>query len=138
MLDLNLILVRAKALSLFAAAVLSACAAPSSYMGISLRSETTSFELRQLVLQAKNGDKQAQLVLGSHFEVGDIVPKDWDKAETLYRKAAKTTSITQTIFIYSGRSVAIEKVAVGSEGGLMIAKEKLSSLLERKLKAPES
>ncbi|MFN3748265.1 MAG: hypothetical protein ACK4SJ_06215 [Sphingorhabdus sp.] len=114
-----------------AALLLAGCTAPSSYMGISLQHSSTSLELRELALRAKSGDKQAQLDLGSHFENGIIVSKDWSKAEVLYRSAANNTPITRTHFIHSGQSVVPETVNIGYREGLAAAKVRLDNLLAR-------
>jgi hypothetical protein len=80
------------------ALVLSACAAPSSYMGISLTTGAAASDLQALALRAQSGDKQAQLDLGVAYEEGRGVGVDLKRAEKLYRMAATTTG--GTIYVY--------------------------------------
>ena len=82
-----------------AAFALAACAAPSSYMGISLNSTATDAAIRQQALRAMSGDKQAQLDLGIRFEEGLGVRRDLRKAKKLYLKAASDSG--GTIWVYS-------------------------------------
>jgi hypothetical protein len=98
--DLRLIgfAVRLSVMLFGGALVLSACAAPSSYMGISLTPGTAASGLQALALRAQSGDKQAQLDLGVAYEEGRGVGVDLKRAEKLYRMAATTTG--GTIYVY--------------------------------------
>lgn len=82
-----------------AVTMLSACAAPSSYMGIALNLGATDAVLQQQARLAVNGDKQAQLDLGIRFEEGLGVERDLSKAKQLYRQAASDSG--GTVWVYS-------------------------------------
>ena len=77
---------------------LQACAAPSSYMGISLVAGAADPELQQLAYRAQAGDKQAQLELGIRFEEGRGVPVDAKRAMGLYRMAASDSGGTMWVY----------------------------------------
>jgi len=112
---LNMLRAMMVAGGLIAFAALSACAAPTSYMGIDLgagggsagdafQSRATSAgvgqaEIGSLARRAQAGDKQAQLELGIRFEEGRGVARDLNKARKLYAKAA--TGSGGTIWVYS-------------------------------------
>lgn len=64
-----------------------ACAAPTTYAGISLNC-TRNCEIAELARRAASGDKQAQLDLGVAFEEGQLVGRDLGRARQLYEQAA--------------------------------------------------
>jgi len=100
---------------LIAFAALSACAAPTSYMGIDFASASAGVEqaeIGSLARRAQAGDKQAQLELGIRFEErwraavrgtdgkpSRGVERDLNKARKLYAKAASNSG--GTIWVYS-------------------------------------
>ena len=93
---------------LCAVAALAACAAPSSYMGISFSksaplapgaNQERIAALQALARRAQQGSKHAQLELGIRFEECVGVPCDLDKAKKLYRKAASNSG--GTVWVYS-------------------------------------
>jgi TPR repeat protein len=84
------------------AALLSACAAPTSYMGIGFAPGAASPELQMLAQRAQAGDKQAQLELGIAYEEGLGVAVDLKRAGKLYSQAATTTG--GTIYVYQSQS----------------------------------
>jgi hypothetical protein len=114
------------------AAGLTGCAAPSSYMGISLNSNATDIAIQQQAQLALSGDKQAQLDLGIRFEEGLGVERDLRKAKKLYLSAASDSG--GTIWVYSppvrnGTSGRV--IPVASEPlkrGLQEAKLRLATL----------
>jgi TPR repeat protein len=77
---------------LLASLALGACAAPSSYMGISFAPGAAASNLQELARRAQTGDKQAQLDLGVAYEEGRGVAVDVKRAEGLYRMAACDSS----------------------------------------------
>ncbi len=78
----------AAALALVASLSLAACAASPSYAGIPLGPDAAEASLQELARLARRGDKQAQLELGILYEEGLRLPRDLDRARTLYRAAA--------------------------------------------------
>lgn len=91
-----------KALSLgcvLPALLLTACVAPSSYMGISLVAGAADPAVQSLAARAQRGDKQAQLDLGIRYEEGNGVPADLKRAQKLYRAAATTTGGTTFVYV---------------------------------------
>jgi TPR repeat protein len=78
-----------QAVPLLASLALGACAAPSSYMGISLEPGAAASDLQDLARRAQAGDKQAQLDLGITYEEGRGVGVDLKRAERLFRIAAR-------------------------------------------------
>lgn len=71
--------------------LLLGCAAPRSYMGISLEPGAAPAELQALAYRAQSGEKQAQLDLGIAFEEGTLVPVNIRSARKLYSRAASNT-----------------------------------------------
>jgi hypothetical protein len=111
---------------------LQACAAPSSYMGISLNPATADSTLQRQAHRAMSGDKRAQLDLGIRFEEGSGIERDLNKAKKLYRQAA--TDSGGTIWVYSppvgnGTSGRVIPVNAGARQiGLAEAKRRLEGL----------
>jgi hypothetical protein len=87
-----------RAWSFLASLALAACAAPSSYMGISFAPGAAAGDLQDLARRAQAGDKQAQLDLGIAYEEGRGVAVDLKRAERLYRMAATTSG--GTLYVY--------------------------------------
>jgi hypothetical protein len=120
-----------KCLALALILTLTACAAPTHYMGLDLASPATPDSLRNLASRAMTGDKQAQLDLGIAFEEGQGVPKDWNKAKKLYRMAAATSG--GTIWVYqpgvgNGTRGGVVPIDLGPvQFGIENAKEHLSN-----------
>ena len=85
-----------------ALAALSACAAPSSYMGIAFAPVAAAgsgqSEIQSLARRAQAGDKQAQLELGIRFEEGRGVSQDLERARKLYTKAATSSGGLKWIY----------------------------------------
>ena len=84
-----------------ALAALSACAAPSSYMGIAfapVAASSEQSEIHSLARRAQAGDKQAQLELGIRFEEGRGVSQDLERARKLYTKAATSSGGLKWIY----------------------------------------
>jgi hypothetical protein len=123
--------------TLSATLALAACAAPSSYMGISFAPGQVASDLQDLARRAQAGDKQAQLDLGLAYEGGLGVPVDLKRALELYGRAATTTG--GTIYVYQssakrgglGRVVPVNLGAV--QAGLVEAQSRLKAIaaLER-------
>jgi TPR repeat protein len=131
MLDLNLILARSKGLSLVAAAALSACAAPSSYMGISLKPNSAPIEVQHLAERAMAGDKRAQLDLGIAFEEGRSVERNLTQAKKLYRLASTDGDGESWLYIPKVGNAPARVVRVGQgpkQLGLSEAKVRLQSM----------
>jgi hypothetical protein len=121
-------------------ALLSACAAPTSYMGIGFAPGAASPELQTLAQRARAGDKKAQLDLGIAYEEGRGLAVDLERARRLYAQAAATSG--GKIFIYKspvkkgGRSgvvpVNLGPVVRGLEvAKVRLARLKVSAMLER-------
>jgi hypothetical protein len=119
-----------------ALAAISACAAPTSYMGVELApvaaASSAQAEIQSLARRAQAGDKQAQLELGIRFEEGRGVPIDLKKARKLYAKAGADSG--GTIWVYSppvgnGSSGRVIPVKAGpKQSGLAEARERLEGL----------
>jgi TPR repeat protein len=118
---------------------ISACGAPSSYMGIDLGTLPRSAdqaEVQVLAKRAQGGDKQAQLALGIRYEEGRGLPIDYRRAKALYVRAAQSNP--GSLWIYSpaagkgtrGRVISVDGGSVQS--GLREARLRL-----RRLKARE-
>lgn len=135
MLNLNLILVRSVGAPLLAVPALAACAAPSSYMGISLKPNAADADLQQQVRSAMNGDKLAQLDLGIRFEEGRGVIRDLNKAKKLYRQAAADSGGTTWIYtpsVQAGQPGRVLPLGKGmTQKGLNQAKQRLAALEEK-------
>ncbi len=116
------------------AAPLVACAAPSSYMGISLIADATSVDVQRLAQLAKSGDKQAQLDLGIRFEEGLGVERDLGKATKLYRAAATDTESNTWVYTPPvGNGTSGRVISVSSrerQYGYADARLRLERLLE--------
>jgi hypothetical protein len=110
-------------------ALLSSCAAPSSYMGIGFAPGAASPELQALAQRARAGDKQAQLDLGIAFEEGRGVGVDLLRARKLYAQAAATTGGTTYIYAPAskkGGRGSVTPINLGPRAeGLQEAKERL-------------
>lgn len=99
-------------LALTTATLLAACAVPSHYAGIDLRSQSSiAPEIQTLAQRAQSRDKHAQLELGIRYEEGKGVPPDVKQARRLYRMAAATTG--GTIYVYQ------PPVKKGGRGGVV-------------------
>jgi TPR repeat protein len=103
-----------------------------SYAGIDLRpGHAVDEDVRTLALRAKAGDKNAQLVLGDLFVVGQHVPRDTTRARALYSAAAQKSG--GTLWIYSppvgkekaGRVIPVTQPVVP---GLAAAAARLAAL----------
>jgi hypothetical protein len=120
----------ALATTILASVALAACAAPTSYMGISFVSGAAASDLQDLARRAKAGDKQAQLDLGIAYEEGRGLSKDFERARRLYRMAA--TNSGGTIYVYvppvnkGGRGTVIPVDKGPVLVGLKAAKERLA------------
>jgi TPR repeat protein len=96
---------------MLASLALGACAAPSSYMGVSFAPGAAASDLQDLARRAQAGDKQAQLDLGIAFEEGRGMHSDKKRAYQLYRMAAMTSG--GMIYVYQP---AVKK---GGRGGVV-------------------
>jgi hypothetical protein len=109
----------------------ASCAAPASYMGISLARGAAADELQGLAQRALAGDKQAQLALGIAYEEGRGVPVDLKRAKRLYGLAAATTGGTTWVYapsVGNGTNGRVLPVNVGPRvSGLDEAKARLQS-----------
>lgn len=109
----------------------SACAARTSYMGISLRPGEAPADVQALAQRARGGDKQAQLELGIAFEEGREVFRDLGKARALYRLASTDS---RAVWVYTpspgnGAPSRVESVDVGThQHGLQEAKSRLERI----------
>ena len=125
----------AAALALAALAALPACASPSSYAGISLKPGAADPEIQALALRAQAGDKQAQLELGMLYEEGLRLPRDLDRARTLYKAAASDTGGTNYVYAPpvsgDGPGQLIHIPAVAGRRGLDEARLRLEALRAR-------
>jgi hypothetical protein len=114
------------------AALLSACTAPSSYMGIGFAPGAASPELQTLAQRAQAGDKQAQLDLGIAYEEGRGVVADRNKALKLYTLASVDTGGTMWVYVPpvgNGTSGRVMPVSLGTrEKGLSEATRRLDAL----------
>jgi hypothetical protein len=110
---------------------LSACAS-NSYAGIPLTAGAADPELQALARRAETGDKRAQLELGIRYEEGRGVPRNLQRAEDLYRKAAADSG--GTLWVYSppvgengkGRVIPVDRGP--RQVGLAEAKRRLERL----------
>jgi hypothetical protein len=113
------------------AALLSACAAPTSYMGISYVPDAAARDLQDLARRAQAGDKQAQLDLGIAYEEGLGVAVDLKQAERLYRMAAATTGGTAVVYVPPFKKVGRGGVTLVSSGPSMLGLEEARTRLAR-------
>jgi TPR repeat protein len=114
------------------ALMLAGCAAPSSYMGISLRPGAAEPALQSLAARAATGDKRAQLELGVRYEEGQGIPRDLHCAAALYLDAA--IDGTRHVTIYQPRvgHVAAQSLQLAdarTEPGLEVAKMRLAAVI---------
>jgi hypothetical protein len=120
------------ALVAFAASALTACAAPSSYMGISLERGAVSSDVQELARLAMLGDKHAQLELGIKFEKAQGVVRDISRARRLYELAATDSGGTKWIYRPSSggsdRAATFPVVSHPRREGLSEAKKRLEML----------
>lgn len=89
---------RGLAYAALAAGLLSGCAAPKSYMGVSLAPGSADPLMQDIARSARAGDKQAQLQLGIAYEEGRGVAPDLVQARKLYALAAAESG--GTIWVY--------------------------------------
>jgi hypothetical protein len=114
---------------------LAGCAAPSSYLGVSLRPGAVDDAIQQQARQAMAGDKQAQLDLKIRVEERMGAARDLTKAKKFYRQAASDSG--GTIWVYTppvGNGTRGRVVTVPSgikQNGLTVAQRKLQTLEER-------
>jgi hypothetical protein len=115
---------------------LGGCAAPTSYMGISLAPGAAAGDVQDLARRAQAGDKQAQLDLGIAYEEGRGVEINLNRAERLYRMAAVDSG--GVIWVYSpstgnGDRGRVLPLSIGnSSQGLSLAQDRLASLQLRR------
>lgn len=116
------------AVTLSATLALAACAAPSSYMGISFAPGLAASDLQDLARRAQAGDKQAQLDLGIAYEEGRGVAVDIRKARKLYQLAGSDSG--GAIWLYS------PSVGNGTRGRVVSvnSRSKQSGLVEAKIR----
>jgi hypothetical protein len=113
---------------------LTGCAA-NSYAGISLAPGAADPELQELARRAQAGDQHAQLELGIRYEEGLGVPVEFERADRLYRLAARDSG--GTIYVYTppvgergqGRVIPLKKET--QRRGLAEARSRLLSLQRR-------
>jgi hypothetical protein len=114
----------------------TACAAPRSYVGISLVPGAASEYLHNLARRAQAGDKQAQLELGIRYEEGRGVPQDTDRAHRLYYAASKDTGGLTWLYTpkvgANGQASTVPVDRGSIMRGLSEAHERLSNLELRK------
>jgi hypothetical protein len=85
---------------------------------------------------AASGDKSAQLALGIRYEMGDGVPRDLERAEQLYARAARTD--TRPSYVYSpavgkerfGRVIPVSPA--GARPGLPEARRRFEALRRKR------
>jgi hypothetical protein len=124
------------AAALVVSLALGACAAPSSYMGISFIPGAAASDLQDLARRAQAGDKHAQLDLGIAYEEGRGMLPDIKRARHLYRMAATTGG--GTIYVYQppvrtdGRGGVVPVNLGPMVRGLEAAKVRLKNLGLRK------
>jgi hypothetical protein len=108
---------------------LAACAAPTSYMGVSLQPGAAASQIQSLARAGLSGDKHAQLALGIAYEEGKGVIQDLKKARKLYRAAAAPSGGTTYIYVPATRKGGKGYVAPVDLGpkvvGLVEARERL-------------
>ena len=113
-------------------ALLTGCSA-NQYAGISLTPGTAPDEIRHLAARAEDGDKAAMLELGIRFEEGDGVPRDLERAERLYRRAAESRPRIHYIYEPPLRPHGVGRyhpIQTGiSSPGLIEARRRLEALL---------
>jgi TPR repeat protein len=123
---------RAQLAQFLLAALLSACAAPPSYMGISFGPGAAASDLQDLARRAQAGYKQAQLDLGIAYEEGLGTAIDVKKARKLYRKAGADIGSTSWIYVPSvrkGEAGRLAQVNLGlQQSGLREAKARLERM----------
>lgn len=123
---------RGLAYAALAAGLLSGCAAPKSYMGVSLAPGSADPLMQDIARSARAGDKQAQLQLGIAYEEGSSVVRDTGRARKLYALAAADSG--GTIWVYQppvreGGSGRVVPVNLGPKvAGLVEAKDRLGRL----------
>ncbi len=123
----------AAALLLCTPLALSACATSGSYAGIPLAPAVAHPDLQDLARRAQAGDKYAHLELGIRYEEGRGVPRDFERAVTLYELAAAPGPAVQThIYVPPARAGASGRVIAVRPGlpqaGLAEAARRLSAL----------
>jgi hypothetical protein len=112
-------------------ASLGGCATPS-YAGVSLAPGAADPEVQALARRAQAGDKQAQLELGMRYEEARGLPRDLERAKSLY--AAAATSSTQSRLAYvpaagpGGRPMTVPISSGAAEPGLPEAQRRLDRL----------
>ena len=110
----------------------TACAAPNSYSGIAFNDASVPLPVRRLAFEALRGDKQAQFLLGQHFEEGWGVGVDRVRARRLYAQAAADSG--GQIWVYvpgigKGESGRVVPVNTGPrQPGLTEARERLAAM----------
>lgn len=110
---------------------LGGCASRTSYAGISLVSGGAPLEIQELAGRAQAGDKHAQLDLGIRYEEGRGVPRNLERAESLYRAAGSDIRGKYQFYLPSasgGAGVVIPARTGVKERGLGEAKNRLQRL----------
>lgn len=92
---------------------LAGCAAPLSYMGVSLKPGAVDAAIQQQARQAMAGDKQAQLDLGIRFEEGMGVARDLTKAKKLYHHAASDSGGFRLLLVPGSSGLTTTVVGMG-------------------------
>jgi hypothetical protein len=114
---------------------LASCAAPTSYMGISLKPGAAPLGLQALAGRAQAGDKRAQLDLGIAFEEGILVLQDFVKAKLLYKLAATDDGGPMWVYVPPVNGSRGRVLAVGNRPvnqGIVEARKRLSTLKVRR------
>jgi hypothetical protein len=118
--------------ALLASLALGACAAHTSYMGISFAPGAVASDLQDLARRAQAGDKQAQLDLGIAYEEGRGVAVDLRRAERLYRMAAADSGGIRPIYSPPTQRGALGRVIFmeinNTARGINTAKDRLASI----------
>ena len=117
--------------TLYAALALSACAAPSRYMGIDITAAAPDRALADLASRAQAGNKQAQLELGIAYEEGRGVPRDLRRAAALYRLASADSGGARWVWVpgVGGQPGRVQNLGGGQrQRGLAEARTRLRLL----------
>lgn len=118
---------------------LTACAAPTRYMGIPFTPGAAPADLQSTARLAATGDKHAQLALGIAYEEGRGVARDLRRATKLYRRAAADSGGLK--FLYapavgkSGPARAIPTSLGPASMGLLEARSRLQKLEDAQSKS---
>lgn len=124
---------RTAAMALPALMLTTACAEPSSYMGVSLSPGAADPAVQSLAERARSGEsaraghsvgmaaqKAAQLELGIRYEEGNGLPVDLKRARKLYRAAAAPSGGATYVYVFAtqkGGQGLCDTNRFGIEGG---------------------